>query len=494
MRRQNNALLVAALLLIGAAVAWRFGVARQWTPRLAPGWSDSAEYVGTMTYADPRTERLPDRDPVTRYERRQRVSPDSSRPDAMVLEDRMVIHDIATGKIIWEYTTWYLVDPWTGALQAKSYHGDIAVFPRGVQRTRYRLRANYVKGLALTFERVEGLDGLTTYVFAYRGRGEYTESYAGSGEYPGIKPPPGDEIRCADDQFYYRAWVEPLTGEQVKLEEGCLSGDYFYNTATGRRAGAVARWNGVTAGDALIERIAQVRSLRLNYLWLTRYVPAALLAFGIALLGLGLRRKAAPLVLLGTLVFPRLASAQDSAQTSHPWFVYLRDGGKSPLYAFASYSFGRPIVMAGVIVDSPNHYTEYLAGAGVNLFAANGNGMSLLALGSKASDSWYLEVYALPSAARGRLSATGFAGLYVPLQAPGVGQYFLDPVTLLWRLHARIAVGGSYTVYKIAGLPARHGAGPTVQVTVPPGSVTLDALAPLANFTRELRLTLQVAW
>jgi len=493
MRRQNNALLVAALLLIGAAAAWRFVLVGRWTQRLPARWSASADYVGTMTYADPLTGRLPDRDPVSKYERSQRVSPDSSHPGSIVMEDRLLIRDIATGKTTWEYTTQTVVDPQTGGLQVEAYRGDIAVFPRDVQRTVYRLRANYVKGVPLTFEREESLDGLATYMFAYRGRGEYTESYAGSGEFPGIMIPPGYEIRCSDDQFYFRIWVEPITGEQVKLEEGCVSGDYFYNAATGRRAGAVGRWSGVTAGDALIERIAAVRSLRSEYLWLARYGPGAILGLGVLLLVLGMRRKT-PLALLVVLSFPRPAAAQDSTQKSAPWFVYLRDGGKSPLYAFASYSFGRPIVMAGVIVDSPNHYTEYLAGAGVNLFAANGNGTSLLALGSKASDSWYLEVYALPSAARGRLSATGFAGLYVPLQAPGVGQYFLDPVTLLWRLHARIAVGGSYTVYKIAGLPARHGAGPAVQVTVPPGSVTLDALAPLANFTRELRLTLQVAW
>ena len=493
MRRRNDALRIAALLLIGAAAAWRFGLARRWTQRLAPGWNASSDYVGTMTYADPRSGRLPDRDPVSKYERSQRVSPDSGRPGSMVLEDRLLIRDIETGKTTWEYTTWNVVDPGTGGLQAGAYRGDIAVFPRNVQRTRYRLRANYVKGLPLNFERVESLDGLPTYVFAYRGRGEYTESYAGSGEYPGITPPPGDEIRCADDQFYYRVWVEPITGEQVKLEEGCLSGDYYYNVATGHRAGAVARWNGVTAGDALIERIAEVRSLRSQYLWFTRYVPGALVGLGVALLGFGLRRTA-PLALLGALLLPQAAAAQDSGQASHPWFVYLRDGGKSPLYAFAGYSFGRPAVMAGVIVDTPNDYTEYVAGAGVNLFAANGNGTSLFALGSKASDSWYLEVYALPSVSRGRCGATGFAGLYLPLEAQGVGQYFLDPVTLLCRVHARIAVGGSYTIYKIAGLPAREGAGPALQVTLPPGSLTLDALASLANFTRELRLTLQFAW
>jgi len=171
--------------------------------------------------------------------------------------------------------------------------------------------------------------------------------------------------------------------------------------------------------------------------------------------------------------------------------VYLRDGGQSPLYTFAGYSFGRPVLMVGAIVDSPNDYAEYLAGAGVNLFAASGNGASLLVLGSKATDSWYLEVYGLPTLTAGRLSATGFAGLYIPVESRGVRQYFLDPVTVLCRVHRWFALGGSYTVYKIAGLPARHGAGPAVQITLPSGSATIDALAGISSFTDELRLTLQ---
>jgi len=174
--------------------------------------------------------------------------------------------------------------------------------------------------------------------------------------------------------------------------------------------------------------------------------------------------------------------------------VYLRDGGQSPLYAFASYSFGRPVFMAGVILDTPNDYTEYLAGGGVNLFAASGNGAALIALGSKATDRWYVELYGLPSLRFGRLNATGFAGVYLPVESRGVRQYFLDPLTVLWRVHRRFALGGSYTVYKVAGLPARHGAGPGLQVVFPSGSVTLDALAGISSFTNELRLTLQIVF
>ena len=286
----NWKLLGAGGGLVVAAGVHAMWLAPRWTQRLPPGWTASSRYVGTLGYADPRTGRLPDRDPLSEYERTQRVVSDSGRPRSVVLEDRLVIRDIATGKTTWQYVTRNVVDPRTGAHVAEAYRGEIAVFPHQVERMTYRLRANYVKGVPLGFERPDTLDGLPTYLFAYRGRGEYTESYVGSGQFAGIRTPPGDEIRCADDQFYYRAWIEPITGEQVKLEESCTSSDYFFAVATGKRGAAVDRWSGVTAGDALIERIAEVRSKRAKYMWVSRYLPGSLLIAGVALFGLGLRR------------------------------------------------------------------------------------------------------------------------------------------------------------------------------------------------------------
>lgn len=105
------------------------------------------------------------------------------------------------------------VDPQTGAHLQKEYLGDYYIFPRFVEKKTYKFRNNYVKGVPLEFKREEEVAGVQTYLFAYQGYGEYTESYAGTDEYPGIKIPPGQEIRCDDDQFSFKAWVEPVTGE-----------------------------------------------------------------------------------------------------------------------------------------------------------------------------------------------------------------------------------------------------------------------------------------
>ena len=290
----RRTLFVVGLALIASAALWHLGLARRWTHRIPVGWTTASHYVGTATYPDPKTGRLPEGGELARYDRTQRVSSDAGRPRWVEFEDRYTVRDAATGHIVFDYTTRDTVDPLTGAHLEAHYRGDVALFPRDVQRRTYRLRTNYVTGIPLTFERQDVLEGLTTYLFSYRGRLVSTPSYAGStGDLGGLRVPPGQEVRCLDDQFYYRIWVEPRTAEQVKLEEGCPSGDYLHDIASGRPVTALSRWTGVTAGDALIERIGEVRRLRRSYLWASRYLPLLLLGAGIGFVAAGVSRPRA---------------------------------------------------------------------------------------------------------------------------------------------------------------------------------------------------------
>jgi hypothetical protein len=291
MRNRNSLLISIALVLVAAAAVWRFGPARRWTQRLPPAWRAASHYSGTVRYADPRTGRIPDGDQIADYDRVEHLVEETGRPRWVLFEERQVVHEIGTGTVVFEYATRDTVDPQSGGHLAARYRGDVVVFPRAVQRTTYRLRSNYLKGIPVSFEREDTLEGLPTYVFSYHGPAESTESYAGTSDFPGVRAPAGQQIRCGDDRFYYRTWVEPRTGEQVKLEEGCPAGDYLVDVATGHRVAPVARWTGVTAGDALIERLAEVRGLRTRYLWASRYAPVTLVAVGVLLLAVGLRGK-----------------------------------------------------------------------------------------------------------------------------------------------------------------------------------------------------------
>ncbi len=280
------------LALLGTAAAWQFVLAQHWTQRIPPGWSATVHYIGTAMPADPRTGQLPPGGALEYYEREQRVTSDAGRPHSVEIEERYTVRDASSGRAVFDYTVRDTVLPQTGAHADAPHRGDVVLFPRDVQRRTYRLRSNYVTGIPLTFEREEMLEGLPTYLFAYRGRLEQSAVYANAtGDLGGFKVARGQEVHCFDDQFYYRIWVEPRTGEQVKLEEGCPSGDYVFDIASGRPVMALARWTGVTAGDDLIRRIEEIRSLRWHYLWAARYLGLGLLGSGVALLLVGALRR-----------------------------------------------------------------------------------------------------------------------------------------------------------------------------------------------------------
>ena len=76
----RRASLSAGLALIASAALWQLGLARRWTQRIPVGWRTASHYVGTATYPDPKTGRLPEGGELARYDRTQRVSSDAGRP------------------------------------------------------------------------------------------------------------------------------------------------------------------------------------------------------------------------------------------------------------------------------------------------------------------------------------------------------------------------------------------------------------------------------
>ncbi len=278
--------IVASLILFGFTAVWHFGFVPRLTERIPAGWSWKAEFIGISTYPDAQTGKLPEKDEINIYRRGMRVVAETDRPRAVLMEDTFDSLDPATDKKTWEYKSRAEVDPRNGAHLEKEYLGDVFVFPRFTEKKTYKFRNNDINGLPLAFQREEEIEGIQTYLFAYRGRAEYTEVYAGTAEFPGFVPEAGQEIRCGDDQFVLQMWVEPVTGEILRLDESCLPGDYLYVKATNERLGAVARWAGITAGDDDALRAGLIGRDRSKLLWITRYIPFALLLSGLLCFGL----------------------------------------------------------------------------------------------------------------------------------------------------------------------------------------------------------------
>jgi len=283
--------IAVGLALFSLTAVWQLALVPRLTERIPAGWQWGTNYIGYQTYLDPKTGKVPEKDVPTTYSQAINIVANSRQPGSVELDDRYLIHDIASGKVTYEYNYVAAVDPRTGAHLKPEYRGDHFLFPRNVERKTYNLRFSYLKGIPVTFQGEEEVTGLATYLFTYRGRGEYTESYAGTAEYPGVQVLPGQEIKCADDQFVFKAWVEPVTGEIIKIEENCLASDYIYEIASGKQLEAVDRWSGETAGNDVVNRVETVSRERASLLRTTRCIPSGLFVAGLLCFGLVLLPK-----------------------------------------------------------------------------------------------------------------------------------------------------------------------------------------------------------
>ena len=282
--RKRYLALSAALLLLAALL--KFALAPQWTQRITPGWHYESYFTGISGQGDPATGNF-SQNITAFYERQTERVPQA---DGIVLEDTYTVRDPSTGKPEYQYIFRAPVDPQNGMHRDAQYRGEYFLFPRNTQPITYRLRHSYIKGIPVTFVEEQLLEGLTVYLFAYKGRGEYTESYGGTSDYPGVPVGAGQEIRCADDQFIFRAWVEPLTGEVLKVDESCYSGDYLYDVATGTAVAPVLRWGGTTTGDDILKRNEFIRAERQKILLLDLYAPGLLAFVGLGVGAFGLLR------------------------------------------------------------------------------------------------------------------------------------------------------------------------------------------------------------
>jgi hypothetical protein len=285
---KKKILIVIGLALITSAGIWKFALAPRWTQRLPQGWSWRSRSIASMILADPATGKFSGENIATPYVLEASIVDESQRPSAIVVKDRYTAYDANTDQVVWEYLQSGKVDPQTGRHLDPKHNGDYFVFPRNVEKKTYSIRYSFLKGLPLQFQKEETVQGLRAYVFGFKGTIEYTDTYAGTPDYPGVKFEPGQEVRCADNGFVFKTWVEPSTGEIIKLESSCYSGDYLYEVATGKKVSALQIWGGVTAGDEVTARVHYLMRERSRLLWTSLYIPCLLLLAGLACVGLSL--------------------------------------------------------------------------------------------------------------------------------------------------------------------------------------------------------------
>lgn len=176
---------------------------------------------------------------------------------------------------------------------------------------------------------------------------------------------------------------------------------------------------------------------------------------------------------------------------SHFIFARYASVGASAMYA--GYSLGPAGLVIGLVDNPRSTYRELIAG-GFTRVARGNQGATMAVTYASASDAPYIQVYVNPSLSYGRLSLSGSAEQYLPLDGDGTRELDFNPVTLLLRLHRLISVGAAYTVAMPHGSETKQRLGPAVELTIPHGTLAVEVLRNLNRGVAEVRVALTTAF
>lgn len=173
-----------------------------------------------------------------------------------------------------------------------------------------------------------------------------------------------------------------------------------------------------------------------------------------------------------------------------PSFINVRFASRASSTFYGGYTVGRVFGFVGLVQNPRSEYREALVGVGTGLALPSGNAVTVGGAAAYASDGWYAQVYLLPGLHAGPLRVEGTLEFYLPLERSGSAQVSASPLYTFIVASPRWSFGATYLLGLQRGLPASHGAGPSVRLTIPRGSLTLDLVRGIAVAPSEVRVTL----
>ena len=188
----------------------------------------------------------------------------------------------------------------------------------------------------------------------------------------------------------------------------------------------------------------------------------------------------------------RRTLAQVPPATPHG-FIATRYDTHTSSNIFVGYSLGPVTPMVALVQNPRSTYRESIVG--LVRFTAPGRHLALTyavaaAHVTDADRSWYTQLYLLPTVTAGRFEASGTFEGYVPLDSKGVGQFALNPGNVFVALTPRWKVGAVTVLSTQSNAPYSLGAGPSLQLKIPHGSITLDVVADVTRWATEERVSL----
>jgi hypothetical protein len=197
-------------------------------------------------------------------------------------------------------------------------------------------------------------------------------------------------------------------------------------------------------------------------------------------------------LVLASIVAPlRPTTAQVSDAGPRTTFILARYAVRGTRALYAGYGAGSWQGVIGLVDNPASSYLEALVGIAKGFTLAPRQSVTVALAVADASDSRYGQVYTVPSLSAGRLALSGTSELYLPLQAQGVFQYYLSPLSLHFAIRPGLQLGATYVLAMQEHTPTGHGLGPSLKVAVPHGTLTLDWIIHVEAYRTQTRLTFQ---
>jgi hypothetical protein len=192
--------------------------------------------------------------------------------------------------------------------------------------------------------------------------------------------------------------------------------------------------------------------------------------------------------LLVTLTAASVAAAQDS--TYHPHgFISMRYDSWTSSNIYVGYEVG-PVRLMGALVSNPRTgYREHILGVVKSVDLDPHLSFTFAVAGAKAIDAWYAQYYILPSLTVGPVELNGTFEQYIPLEAEGVTQYGFNPANLFVSVDKHLRIGGVAVWAAATGVDHVLGAGPSAQIRIPQGYITVDGVMGVTRYESEWRVS-----
>jgi hypothetical protein len=201
-------------------------------------------------------------------------------------------------------------------------------------------------------------------------------------------------------------------------------------------------------------------------------------------------RASIAIALLLSLSFTTEARAQEEAPAPTSWgFVSARYSSGTAGFIFGGYGVGPMFAMVGMVNNPRSGYDEVLAGLGARFDLGRWTSHAVALAASRATESWYGQLYYLPSVTIGRTTAEATFQYYLPAESSGDTQFGINPVSVLFDVGHRISLGGSYQLALQSGDGPRQAAGPAIRLAIPAGALTVDLLRGVRAFNDEVRVS-----